>query len=100
MKKNIKYHVLLVLITSLLMFSSCGDEFLNVSDPLVLSEGIFPQEVDDLEPVMVDIYGRMQETYYGTYMRLWPLMSHNRDHGYNGAQYNEFALIEFNPNLS
>jgi len=100
MKKNIKFHVLLVFIASLLMFSSCEDKFLDVSDPLVLSEGIFPQEVSDLEPIMVDIYGRLQETYYGTYMRMWPLMSHNRDHGYNGAQYPEFALIEFNPNLS
>ncbi len=100
MKLKLKYHALLLVFASLLMLYSCGDDFLDVSDPTVLSEDIFPKTVDDLDPILIDVFGRLQETEYGTMMRFWPLLSHCRDHGYNGAQYNEFALNELNPNLS
>ena len=100
MKTKLKYLALWLVFISLFMFCSCGDDFLDVADPTVLSEDIFPQTVDDLDPILIDIFGRLQETEYGTMMRFWPLLSHCRDHGYNGAQYNEFALNELNPNLS
>lgn len=100
MKLKLKYHALFLVFTSLLMLYSCSEDFLDVADPTVLSEDIFPQTVDDLDPILIDIFGRLQETEYGTMMRFWPLLSHCRDHGYHGAQYNEFALNELNPNLS
>ena len=100
MKLKIKYHAIWMALFSLFVFYSCSEDYLNVSDPTVMSEGIFPASVEDLDPILNDIYGRLPQGYYGTYMRMWPLVSHANNNGYNGAGYTEAALNEFNPNLS
>lgn len=100
MKQSIKYHILSLAFAGLFLTYSCEKDFLNVADPLVMSTATYPETVGDLEPIVVDLYGRMMETYYGGTFRLWPLLSHERDHGYSGAQYDEFALNNVNQNLS
>ena len=61
MKLKLKYYTIWLVFASLLMFSSCGEDFLNVADPTVISEDIFPETVDDLDPILIDIFGRLRD---------------------------------------
>jgi hypothetical protein len=100
MKIKFKYYPLYLVLTSLLILGSCKKDFLDVVNPTVLAEASYPQKVGDLEYILVDIYGRLQDGYYSDLMRVNILIDHSDDHGYNGAEFNEFALNILNPNLS
>lgn len=99
MKRKIKYFAQSILISSLILFS-CSEDFLDVTDPTVLAEKNFPQKVADLDPILIDIYGRLQNGVFSNNMAPISLLSHDNDHGYNGAQFNEFALNTVNQDLA
>jgi hypothetical protein len=100
MKIRYKYFALLVIFTTSLITFSCKKNFLDVSDPTVLSESIFPQKVSNLAPILIDIYGKLQNGLYSNNMAAIDLLDHDFDHGYNGATFNEFALNTTNPGLA
>jgi hypothetical protein len=100
MKRKLKNYSIGLVLSLFLIFTACSEDYLNVSDPNVLSEAIYPQSVDDLELVMNDLYGRLRDGYWSLFMRSMILISKENDHGYNGAEFNEFALIRLNPDLA
>ncbi len=100
MKLKLKYYALWLILLSPILLISCGDDFLDVTDPTVLSVSVFPETVADIEPLVVDCYGRLQEGFYGAYIRNTVLLEHSEDHGYNGAEFNECALNILNPDMN
>jgi hypothetical protein len=72
---------------------SCKESFLNVTDPTVISAGTFPNTVADMDLMLIDLYGRLRNTYYHTdsFRRIGILLSHDADQGYNGSEFNEFG---------
>lgn len=100
MKSKIKYYALWLILLSPVILISCGEDFLDVTDPTVLSEKVFPETVADLDPMVVDVYGRLQEGFFSAYIRNVVLLEHSADHGYNGAEFNECALNTLNPDMA
>ncbi|MFV0269939.1 MAG: RagB/SusD family nutrient uptake outer membrane protein, partial [Draconibacterium sp.] len=99
MKRNLRYFLIVSII--ILLFTSCGEDYLEVSDPTVLSEDVFPNSVDDLDPILTDLYGRLYRSYFssGVFNKI-VLFSHSNDHGYNGAEFNESALNNLNADMA
>ena len=81
-------------------FTSCEEDFLDVTDPTVLATRVFPSSINDLDPIVAEIYGRLQNGYYSAYFRNSVLLDHTEDHGYNGAEFNECALQIVNPDMA
>ena len=100
MKQKInKFITVLLLAVTLVYLSSCSKDFLNVVDPTVLDEAIYPKEIKDFEKLMNDLYGRVRDHIYGQNIRSLILADHSYDSGYNGADFNEFCLIDLRANL-
>ncbi len=100
MKRKIINYTIGLVLTALLILPGCGDDFLDVVDPTVLSTNAYPNTVDDLEIILNDLYGRLRDGTYSAINRSLILIDHSNDHGYNGAEFNEFALNSLNPDLA
>jgi len=100
MKVKVKKYTTGLLLIILLVFTACDKEFLNVVDPNVLSTMAYPNTVEDMELILNDLYGRLRDGYYSALIRSIVLIGHDQDHGYNGAEFNQFALNQLNPNLA
>ncbi len=72
---------------------SCKESFLDVSDPTVISAANYPNTVADTDLMLIDLYGRLRNTYYHTdsFRRIGILLSHDADQGFNGSEFNEFG---------
>ena len=85
-----------IMLTGSWFLESCKEkEFLNVSNPNVLSPNDFPAKVDDLDLMLIDVYGRTRWGYFNaeSFRRIGVLMDHMSDQGYNGSAFNEYAQI-------
>ena len=100
MKLKLKYFALWLILISPAIFTSCEKNFLDVTDPTVLSTSVFPASINDLDPIVAEIYGRLQNGYFSAYFRNSVLLDHTEDHGYNGAEFNECALQIVNPDMA
>ena len=100
MKRKIINYTIGLVLTAFLILPGCGDDFLDVVDPTVLSTNAYPNTVDDLEIILNDLYGRLRDGTYSAINRSLILIDHSNDHGYNGAEFNEFALNSLNPDLA
>ena len=100
MKRKLINYTIGLLLTGLLILPGCGDDFLDVVDPTVLSTETYPTTLDDLEIILNDLYGRLRDGTYSAINRSLILIDHSNDHGYNGAEFNEFALNSLNPDLA
>lgn len=97
---KLKYFILWLILFSPIILTSCGDDFLDVTDPTVLTVSVFPAAVEDLDPILTEIYGRLQNGYFSAYFRNVILLDHTEDHGYNGAEFNECALHIVNQDMN
>jgi starch-binding outer membrane protein, SusD/RagB family len=100
MKLKLKYFALWLILISPAIFTSCSEDFLDVTDPTVLATSVFPASLNDLDPIVAEIYGRLQNGYFSAYLRNSVLMDHSEDHGYNGAEFNECALLIVNQDMA
>jgi len=100
MKLKLKYIAMWLILISPAFFTSCEEDFLDVTDPTVLATRVFPSSINDLDPIVAEIYGRLQNGYYSAYFRNSVLLDHTEDHGYNGAEFNECALQIVNPDMA
>ena len=100
MKLKLKYFALWLILISPAIFTSCEKDFLDVTDPTVLATSVFPSSINDLDPIVAEIYGRLQNGYFSAYFRNSVLLDHTEDHGYNGAEFNECALQIVNPDMA
>ena len=84
---------------SLLTLSCKEEKFLNVSDPNVLSVTTFPVKVEDLDLMVIDLYGRLRTGFYNgdNFRCSGVLPDHTADMGYNGANFPEFAELRTLP---
>ncbi|MDR2887593.1 MAG: RagB/SusD family nutrient uptake outer membrane protein, partial [Bacteroidales bacterium] len=100
MKLKLKKYIIALLTAVALIFpSSCSDDFLDVKNPSKLDPSEFPVDLHSFELMMNSLYGQLRDGFYGEYFRSMPLIDHGNDNGYDGAEFNEFALINLNPNL-
>jgi hypothetical protein len=94
MKKSriVQFTTAFALVSSLTVIS-CKESFLDVSNPTVLSAASFPNTVADMDLMLIDLYGRLRNTYYhaDSFRRIGILLSHDSDQGYNGSEFNEFG---------
>ena len=94
MKKilNIKLIGLTGVLLLMLNVISCDSDFLEVSDPNVISPDNFPTQIDDLDLMLIDLYGRLRNGYYWTnnFSRVGIGPDHTADQGFNGAGFNEW----------
>jgi hypothetical protein len=100
MKRKIINFTIGLALTSLLMLPGCKKDFLDVVDPTVLPTSSYPANPADLELILNDLYGRLKDGTYSAIIRSIVLIEHSNDHGYNGAEFNEFALNKLNPDLA
>ena len=52
MKLKFKYFALWLILISPAIYTSCTDDFLDVTDPTVLSTSVFPSSLNDLDPIV------------------------------------------------
>lgn len=82
------------LLTSVLIFGSlsCSRNYLDVTEPSAISPEIFPTKVEDLDLMLIDLYGRLRNGYYFTdiFSKAGIGLDHTGDQGYNGAGFNEW----------
>lgn len=100
MKILFKYYTIGLVLTCLLLLPACTEDFLDVENPAVLPLTTYPKSVDDLELILNDLYGRLKDGSYSAINRSLILIDHSDDHGYNGAEFNEFALNNLNPDIA
>lgn len=100
LKLKVKQYTIGLVLSFLLIFTACDKDFLDVVDPTVLAKSAYPNTVADLELLTNDLYGRLRDGYYSALIRSIVLIGHDQDHGYNGAEFNEFALNNLNPDLA
>jgi hypothetical protein len=75
---------------------SCNEkEFLDVNDPNKILVSEFPRRIEDLDMMLIDLYGRLRNGYWNSFNfpRMGILPDHTADLGYNGANFNEFAEL-------
>lgn len=85
-------------LSAALTLVSCNEQkFLDVANPNVLSSSTFPTRLEDLDLMLIDLYGRLRLGYWnsGDFSKLGILADHTADLGYNGAGFNPIA--ELNP---
>jgi len=102
MKQKIKKYITALFLTVALMFpSSCSKDYLDVVDPNVLDEAVFPAKMADFEMLMNDLYGRLRVGFYNSEngYKIPMLMSHDIDCGYTGSNFFEYSLVQLNPDL-
>lgn len=51
--------ILIIVISSILLFTNCTDSFLDLSNPSTLSSSIYPQKMSDLESIVTSIYANL-----------------------------------------
>lgn len=88
------------LLASLLVVDACKEKtFLDVTDPNALSTATFPTRVEDLDLMLIDLYGRLRNGYFnsGIFNKIGILPDHTADQGYNGADFNQYSLISVLP---
>jgi starch-binding outer membrane protein, SusD/RagB family len=85
----------LTVIFTILSVESCKEEsFLNGVDPNSIDVSAFPNKVEDLDLMVIDIYGRLRFGYFNSFNfnHAGILPDHTADLGYNGSGFNEWAL--------
>ena len=85
----------LTLVFTFFAVESCQEEsFLNVANPNAIDPSGFPNKVEDLDLMVIDIYGRMRFGYFNSFNmnHAGILPDHTADLGYNGSGFNEWAL--------
>ncbi|MEJ7644882.1 MAG: RagB/SusD family nutrient uptake outer membrane protein [Chryseolinea sp.] len=93
-KSKILLKLTLVVFISLSVAVSCSeDEFLDVPRTDQLSPDNFPNKPEDLDLMLIDLYGRLRNTLFNgdRYARFGTLMSHEADQAYIGAEFNFHA---------
>lgn len=82
------------LIISVLIFStfSCRRNYLDVTEPSAISPEVFPTKVEDLDLMLIDVYGRTRNGYFFTdiFSKAAIGLDHTADQGFNGAGFNEW----------
>ena len=102
MKQKIKKHITaLLLAVALMLPSSCSKDFLDVVDPNVLDEAVYPAGMADFELLMNSLYGRLRVGFYNSEngYKVPLLLGKEIDNGYSGSNFNEYAINDLNPNL-
>ncbi|MCY7349535.1 MAG: RagB/SusD family nutrient uptake outer membrane protein [Cytophagaceae bacterium] len=95
-KSILKIGIVSALLTAVLTVDSCKEKtFLDVTDPDALPTSGFPTRLDDLDLMLIDLYGRMRNGYFnsGLFNKIGILPDHTADQGYNGADFNQYALL-------
>ena len=93
-----KFKFILLGFTTVFTFlavESCKEEsFLNATNPKAIDPSVFPNKVEDLDLMVIDIYGRMRFGYFNSFNfdHAGILPDHTADLGYNGSGFNEWAL--------
>lgn len=99
-KLAIKTGLVGALLASLLAVDACKEKtFLDVTDPNALPTAAFPTRLDDLDLMLIDLYGRLRNGFFnsGNFDKIGILPDHTADQGYNGADFNQYALINVLP---
>ena len=99
-KIALKIAVFGLLLAGALTVDSCKEKsFLDVTDPNALPTAAFPTRLDDLDLMLIDLYGRLRNGYFnsGLFNKVGILPDHTADQGYNGADFNQYALISVLP---
>ena len=50
-----------MILLAAILFNSCSDDFLDISNPSRLSPTLFPKTMADMEQVVTSIYGQMTQ---------------------------------------
>lgn len=71
---------------------SCKRDYLTVNEPAAISPNVFPLKVEDLDLMLIDVYGRLRSSYFnsGIFDKAGIGLDHTSDQGYNGAGFNEW----------
>ncbi len=83
----------------IMVVPSCKKNFLEVTDPNVLSPDNFPNNIGDLNIELNDLYGRLRGGFYETATGLYPRfgisMDHSADQNYGDPNFNAACQISF-----
>ncbi len=81
-----------VVVITVMVGLSCKRSYLDVTEPSAISPASFPTKVDDLNLMLIDVYGRLRNAYFNTdiFTKAGIGLDHTADQGYNGAGFNEW----------
>jgi starch-binding outer membrane protein, SusD/RagB family len=98
-KKPIYIKIFLVVLILSGTINSCKKEYLNVSEPSAISPNDFPASLEDLDLMLIDIYGRLRSSYFFSeiFDKVAIGLDHTTDQGYNGAGFNEWCQTNLLP---
>jgi starch-binding outer membrane protein, SusD/RagB family len=84
----------LITLTAVFIMASCSRDYLEVTEPTAISPDVFPAKVGDLDLMLIDVYGRLRDTYFNSdvFTKAAIGLDHTTDQGYNGAGFNEWCL--------
>ncbi len=94
MDKIVKYKIVFSIALFLtVVIISCRKSYLDVTEPTAISPDVFPAKVEDLDLMLIDVYGRLRASYYnsGIFNKAGIGLDHATDQGYNGAGFNEWC---------
>lgn len=92
---------IITILLAAILFNSCSDDFLDISNPSRLSPTLFPKTMVDMEQVVTSIYGQM--TQIGLYgKRIFAkgtfVTDHTVDMAWTGdANWNQLATNQITP---
>ncbi len=81
---------------------ACNEkEFLDVSEPGVISANDFPAKIEDIDLMLIDLYGRTRWGFFNHQYRYYSVgVDHTADHGFNDENsFNAYYRIVLNADL-
>ncbi len=91
-KKKFFIKLAVIVAVSFSLVTSCKREYLEVTEPAAISPNVFPSKVEDLDLMLIDVYGRLRSSYFNSdiFDKAGIGLDHTADQGYNGAGFNEW----------
>ncbi len=99
-KRLIIIKILALITVSASITISCRRSFLDVTEPTAISPNVFPAKLEDLDLMLIDVYGRLRSGYFNSdaFDKAGIGLDHTTDQGYNGAGFNEWMQNNLLPN--
>lgn len=93
MKQRSTYIKLITIaVITIVVALSCRRDYLEVTEPSAISPDVFPSKIEDLDLMLIDVYGRLRSSFFnsGYFNKVGIGLDHTTDQGYNGAGFNEW----------
>jgi len=101
-KKTFCIKALVIITIAVTVTISCKKNYLDVTEPSAISTDVFPSKVEDLDLMLIDVYGRLRNSYFNSdlFDKAAIGLDHTTDQGYNGAGFNEWMQNNLLPTNS